>query len=389
MKAYNETDIRNQIIVDHAQRWHRQRLLSDEQLTAIRQAYPYRFRSGNAFIDIGLFIFTLVAASGGFGLLAVTVGELIADNRAAQSTLCLLVGIGAGVVTNSFTQKGTYYRNGVDNALILVTAAFLLASVHLVLPSGKPLWLNCLIDLPILLAVIWYYGDLLITLAALIVFYTMIFSGMLEFALGKSLLPFVLMFVSGALYGVARQFPKHTRSIYYTDALTLVEWVVLIVLMAGGNYYVVRELNGLLLTPQPANAPEIALPYLFWTLTFGIPGAYLGFSLRQKNRMLVILGILGLAAAVATVRVYYVWVPLSVYMALCGALLIALAVVFIRYLRSARNGFTDAPDDESPQEFWGNAQTLTAMQGSANVHAPEGVRFGGGNFGGGGAEGNY
>lgn len=385
MKAYNETDIRNQVIVDHAERWQRQRLLADEQLAAIRQAYPFRFRKGSVFIDIGLFIFTLVAASGVFGLLAVTVGELIADNRPAQSTACLLVGIVSGLLTNTFTQKGTYYRNGVDNALILVTTAFLIAGVHLILPEGLPLWVNCLINLPILLAIIWYYGDLLITLAALITFYTMIFSGMLEFSLGKTLLPFVLMIVSSSLYALVIRFPRYTRSLYYVDALILTEWAVLVVLAASGNYFVVRELNGLLMTPSPAVAPEIALPYLFWALTFGLPGLYLTVGLRRKNRMLLILGIAGLIAAVATVRAYYVWVPLSVYLALCGSVLIGLSVVVIRAIRPARNGFTDAPDDESPAEFWGNAQTLAAMQGASATHPPDGVKFGGGNFGGGGA----
>lgn len=389
MKAYNETDIRNQIIVDHAERWQRQQLLADEQLAAVRKAYPYRFRSGNAFIDIGLFIFTLVAAAGSFGLLVLMLGDVVLDSRPGQSLICLFTAIGTGVITNAVTRQGAFYRNGVDNALILVTTAFLVASIHLALPSGKPLWLNCLIDLPILLAVIWYYGDLLITLAALIVFYTMIFSGMLEFTLGKSLLPFVLMGVSWALYVTVRQFPKHSRSIYYTDALTLVEWMVLIGLAAAGNYFVVRELNGLLLNPPLPDAPEIAFPYLFWLLTFAMPAGYLAVGLRQKNRILIILGIVGLAAAVATVRVYYVWMPLSAYLALCGALLIGLSVVFIRLLRPARNGFTDMPDDDSPQAFWGNAQTLIAMQGSANGQTPDGVKMGGGNFGGGGAGNQY
>ncbi|MBC8152093.1 MAG: hypothetical protein H7Z72_04210 [Bacteroidetes bacterium] len=389
MKAYNETDIRNQVIVDHAERWQRQRLLTNEQLTVVRLTYPFRFRNGSFFIDIGLFVFTLVAASGSFGLLAITVGELVQDNRPAQSVLCLLIAVLTGLLTNTFTQKGTYYRNGVDNALILVTTAFLIAAINLVLPSDLPLWLNCLVDLPILLAVVWYYGDLLITLATLIVFYTMIFSGMLEFSLGQSLLPFVLMIVSGALYLVIRRFPKHTRSLYYTDALTLTEWAVLTVLAASGNYYVVRELNGLLMTPTPAEAPEIALPSLFWALTFGIPVFYLTNGLRQKNRLLLILGLIGLMAAVATVRAYYVWAPLSVYLAMCGSVLFALAAVVIRALRPARNGFTDTPDDESPREFWGDAQTLTAIQGVSGTQPPEGVKFGGGNFGGGGAEGKY
>ncbi len=389
MKAYNETDIRNQFIVTQAERWQRQQLLTTEQLTAVRQAYPFTFKSGNAFIDIGLFIFTLVAAAGGFGLLALTLGELIEGNRLAQGLVCLGVGLGAGFLTTRFTQKGLYYRNGVDNALILVSTAFLIAGVHLLLLTRQPLWLDCLTNLPIMLAVIWYFGDLLITFAALATLYTMIFSGMLEFSFGKSLLPFVLIFVSALLYVWARRFPKHSRSMYYTDVLTLIEWVALIVLAASGNYYVVRELNGLLMTPMVVDAPEIALPALFWILTFLVPAVYLALGLRQKDRMLLIVGIVGLIGAVATVRAYYVWLSLPQYMVVCSLVLIGLAVVAIRALRPARNGFTDVPDDESPQEFWGNMQTLAAMHGTSGARPPEGVKFGGGDFGGGGAEGKY
>lgn len=389
MKAYDETHIRNQFIVTQAERWQRQQLLTPAQLTAVRQAYPFPFRNGSVFIDIGLFIFTLVSAGGGFGLLAVMLGEFTGGNRTAEGTVSLTVGMAAVFLTVMLTNRGTYYRNGVDNASILVATVYLVAGVHLLLPTGLPLWLDCLINLPVLLAVIWYFGDLLIAFAALGTVYTLIFSGMLEFSLGKTLLPFVLMGVSGLGYGLARQFPKHTRSLYYTDVLTLTEWVTLIVLAASVNYAVVRQLNGLLMTPSPAEAPEIAFSGLFWALTCLIPTIYLALGLRRKDRILLILGILGLVAAVATVRVYVVWLSFPLFLVVCGAVLIAIAVVTVRLLKADRSGFTDAPDDESPRAFWGTAQTLAAMQGASGTHPPEGIKFGGGDFGGGGAEGKY
>ena len=94
-------------------------------------------------------------------------------------------------------------------------------------------------------------------------------------------------------------------------------------------------------------------------------------------------------AAVATVYEFTDFVPLNVLLTLGGLALIGTAVAGIQYLKAPKHGFTDAPDDDSPNEFFTNAATAVAVQAAgAASHGPkDDLRFGGGNFGGGGSEG--
>ena len=93
-----------------------------------------------------------------------------------------------------------------------------------------------------------------------------------------------------------------------------------------------------------------------------------------------------MAGAAATVRHYYGTWPLSVAFVVDGVVLFGVAVLLIRLLQTPRHGFSDADDGEAPLLVVRHAGTLTALQGTANAQQhPTGPRFGGGDFGGGGA----
>ena len=402
MKAYNETWVRNRAVVQQAEQWHRQRLLTDAQIDAIRRSFPFEFRQTNGFLEVGLFLFTVVAILSCYLLPATAIGSLL-DDRTTSGLFNIASGIGLGLVGRLLINRRQLYRNGVDNAFVVMQTGFLAFGFNQFLPTDLTIATYCLLTLPLLLLVLWYYGDTLIAFVTLATFYAFVFDGMLSFSWGKAALPFVMMGVSAGLFMLVRQIDK---SPYYADSLNLAQWVALIVLAAGGNYFVVRELNGLLMDPVPgqpvpANAPEIALSWLFWLLTFAIPAAYLQLGLTRKNRMLIILGGLGLIAAVITLHEYTALLPLNVALTLGGLVLIGLAVAIIRFLRQPtavegrpanyRNGFTDDPDYESPDQFFVNMGTAVAMQATtgAQQQPKEGVRFGGGDFGGGGSEGKY
>jgi hypothetical protein len=237
-----------------------------------------------------------------------------------------------------------------------------------------------------LLGLIWWSGDVILSYAALLLFYGMLFDRLLDFGWGKAALPFVLMGVSGGLYALVRREPRRA---YYAEALTTVRWLALAMVLAAGNYYIVRELNAALLDPLPPTSPQIALPGLFWAFTVGVPLLYLLVGVRSRSRMFLILGMLGVAGAVATARHYYGTWPVSVVLTVDGAGVIGLAVLLIRYLQSPRFGFTDVPDDEPPHALLQHVGTLTTLQAQANAaHQPH-LRFGGSDFDGGGAGEKY
>ncbi|GAB4022305.1 hypothetical protein GCM10028808_69660 [Spirosoma migulaei] len=396
MKAYNEQWIYNRNILEQAERWHQQKLLSDEQMTLVRKAYPVEFRQTNGFLEIGLFLFTTVAILACY-LLPASMFSIFSESSTTYGVFNIIFGVAVGVVGWLLINRRLLYRNGVDNAFVVTMAGFLAFGYNQFLPDGLSLAEHCFLTLPLLLLILWYYGDTLIAFFTLATFYTAVFDGLIKYDWGKDALPFVMMGVSLLLYVVVTQLVKRNpKQVYYTDPLNLVQWVSLIVLAASSNYFVVRELNGLLLktsfiSSRHMDAPEIGLPWLFWFLTFGIPAVYLWQGLAKKNRMLIILGMLGLIAAVMTVHEYKALVPLNVALTIGGLLLIGIAVLSIRFLRQLKHGFTDAPDDDSPNEFFLNAATVAVVQATGSIHpAPKGdLRFGDGDFGGAGSEGKY
>lgn len=396
MKAYNEQWIYNRTILEQAGRWHRQKLLTDEQLKAVRKTYPVEFRQTNGFLEIGLFLFTTVAIVACY-LLPASLFLVLSESSVIYGLFNMAAGVIIGLVGNLLINRRLLYRNGIDNAFVVTMAGFLAFGFNQLVSTELSIAAHCFLTLPLLLGILWYYGDTLIAFFVVATFYTGVFNGLLTYTWGKAAMPFVMMALSLMLYlgtvQIQRSNPKDT---YYTDPLNLIQWFSLIMLAASGNYFVVRELNGLLLERVPGirlpkEAPEIALSTLFWLLTFLIPSVYVGRGFTKKDRMLLVLGLLGLIGAAATVHEYAALVPLNVALTLGGVILIVLATVGIRYVAQPKYGFTDEPDDDSPNEFFTNAANIAIVQATgAAAHGPkDNLRFGEGDFGGGGSEGTY
>lgn len=363
MKAYNPASVQNRAIRQQAERWQREGLLNPEQLTAIQEAYPVPFRDSNVFAEVGSFMFTVIAVGGAYALILLFMSGLV-ENSLGFGIFNLLVGAGLLAFGYSLIRNSKFYRNGPDNALIVLAVSCWLAAINTLLPNETAFWFRCLLAVPVLLLFTLYFADVIVTFMAIVALYAAVFDLLLEFDWGRAALPFVLMALSLVIkLLVDRLKPQlsETNQIYYTDALSMVEWLSMIGLAAAGNYFVVRELNGLLIEvppgqARPEEAPQISLAGLFWLLTFAIPGTYLYLGLTRKSRMFLILGVLGMGAAISTVRNYFAVIPLSVYLTILGSIAIGAAVWAIRSLRQPRFGFTDVPDEESPRQFFLNSE---------------------------------
>jgi hypothetical protein len=388
----DEREIRRQ-----ADRWAAQQLIAPEQLEAIRAAMPKRFREVNVWLEIGAFLFTILAGMSLYGLIAMQLDIVNSDSPAVFGWLSVAYAVGLVFFTKQIVQKNQLCRNGTDNALLVMMAGIGSWGLLTLISAANggvfpPFWVCALVALPVLLGLIWWSGDVILSYSALVLFYGLLFDRLLDFSWGKLALPFVLMGVSGGLYALVHHEPRRT---YYAEALGTVRWLALAMVVLAGNYYVVRELNAALLDPVPPTSPEIALPGLFWAFTVGVPLLYLAVGIRTRSRMFLILGGLGIAAAVATVRHYYGTLPLSVVLAIDGAIVSGLAVALIRYLRPdmperPRHGFTDVPDEEPPHALLQHIGTLTTMQAQANAQQQPHLRFGGSSdYDGGGAGDRY
>jgi|GEM_PF-517961 len=346
MKAYPESGLRNRDILRQAIRWHRQGLLTDEQLGQIRALYPVSFRETNPFVEIGLFIFTVVAMSG----ILLLLGTLF-DDLLPPSLLGFVSGVATLLILQRLIHRQQFYRSGVDNALILLGIGLISIGWLDVLPDTWPDCLYCLAMFPLLLAAVFYYGDLLMTLGAFLTLVAAVADLVVDLPGGKAMLPFVGMGLSIALYFPARRLADRPGLRYWEDALTLVEWLALGLLLLSTNYFVVQKVNAWLET-SPGPAPTtIPLAALFWLLTFIVPLGLLATGLRKRDRPLLIMGGLGLAGALVTWRYYHPVLSPEAYVTVAGLLLLCLSIGLIQWLRQPRMGFTDAPDEDAPTLF--------------------------------------
>lgn len=402
MKAYNTNTLRNRAVLTQTDRWHRAALLTDAQREAIRVAYPSDFRETNFITEVGLFVFTLIVSGGGFLL----IGELFEPGKRIGWFL-LVYGIGAIGAAEWLIHRHRYYRNGIDNALILLGVVFVLYGLFSEFWLDSTFWQRCILAGAVLGVAVIRYGDPLLMIGLLGVLYGLVFERLLSTPAGQASWPFVGMGLSAGLYWLVRiiqaepttlatETPKaaalwlrHDNQLYYNDVLNHTEWFSLIALLVCGNYFVAQggEMFGLFGLPNVGNSHAV-IQILYWLTTFGIPLLYGFFGLRNPNRTLLILACFGMAGAVQTAHFYVAVLPQSVHWTITGAVLVLATGFLIRWLRTPRYGFTDTPDDARPN--WMNiAETLTVNQ-LANVQPqPPDLHFGGGNTGGGGAEGRY
>ncbi len=398
MNAYNANTLRNRAVLTQVDQWHRAALLTDAQREAIRAGYPSDFRETNFITEVGLFAFTLIVGGGGFMLF----GELF-EPGSNIGWFLLVYGIGAIGAAEWLIHRHRYYRNGIDNALIILGIVFVLYGLFSEFWPDSTFWQRCLLAGAVLGLAVIRYGDPLLMIGLLGVLYGLVFERLLDTSAGQNAWPFVGMGLSAGVYWLSQRLqsePKarptahpsrlrltETNQVYFSDALIHADWFSLIALLVCGNYFVAQggETFALFGLPKTGDSNPL-LRVLFWLTTFGIPLLYGFFGLRNRNRTLLILTCFGMAGAVQTAHYYGALLPQSVHWAVTGAVLVLASGLLIRWLRTPRYGFTDTPDDARPD--WMNlAEALTVNQIANNQAQPPDLRFGGGSTGGGGAGG--
>lgn len=210
--------------------------------------------------------------------------------------------------------------------------------------------------------------------------------------LSTAILPFLMLFVSVALFFVSRKLSGTERYTLYENGLGVVKACSLILGYLSVNYLVVRELSESLMDVVVAPGEDIPFALLFYGLTFLIPAFYLVFSVKTKDRMFFIIGLLAVAFTIFTIRFYHSVLPIEIALTLGGALLFGATYFFIRKIRGNDTGVTYQPDRYTDSEALSYAQAVIAnshahMKTVVPTDSP--MPFGGGGFSGGGAGENY
>ena len=383
MKAYNEILLYNQWVQKKAKEWVRKNLITKEQQTAIDATYADLPYQPSWFIWIGLFIFTII------GISASTVVFLpVIDTAFAETFLGPIYGVAMYFFVNYLIRKSKLHFSAIDNALLYaILLSFIPLAIEISADAGDAALLVSLAYLPLLLFLTYRYGEPLIALGTFLDGLFILATLAMKNPWGKLLLPFILMLYAGIVWYFVRRFLKKDSSFYWNTALNWLHVGTLVVAYAAGNYYVVREGNAAL-NDLPDPSPEVALAGLFWSLTFLIPALYLYAAVRWRSLQFLILGTLFLLASLYTFYYYHPFMPGDWATALLGLVGIGVAIYLMRYLKTARQGFIYELEENSE---WGTlAGTIIAAEvGSHASETPQGPRFGGGDFGGGGSGEGY
>lgn len=349
--------------------------------------YPTGFYTPNIFIRIGLIILSIIIIGFSFGIFALlflfSANEI--DTKAA--VLCIFFGIICYAALEWFVGTKKHYQSGVDDALQWMATGFIFAGLNLALDIG-PLTNSILIFTMATFCTLRFADRLMAVIAAVALLAIIFFSLERMGNTGKNILPFVFMIISALIYFFSKKTGKVPAAKYYQKCLSLIGITGLLGVYFSGNYYVVREASIAFFNLPSRPGDSIPFGWLFWLFTIAIPFLYIFWGILKKDVILLRIGLLLLAAIVFTVRYYHQVLPVETLMIIGGLLMMAIAYLLINYLKYPKAGFTSEEKLSHPSSL--NIEALIiaeTLPGQPETKA--GTQFGGGNFGGGGASGEY
>jgi hypothetical protein len=359
--------------------------ISKEEKNAIDNKYPVGFYTPNIFIRIGLFVLTLIIQLFSFGLLALIFMSGIENTI---SGLLIFFSLIAYAALEYMVQAKNHYSSGVDDGLLWGFAICMFAGICLTHDLSN--LTTCFVAFIISLYSAFRFADKLMTAIAYVALMGILFFICLEFgAAAKAIVPFVIMAASVVIYFVAGKLRSLKNAAHYLECLDVLKIVSLIGFYIAGNYYVVRELSNYMfhLNLQPGQG--IPFGWLFWLFTIAIPVLYLVRGLLKKDIILIRVGLLLFAGIVFTVRYYHTIMPLEILMTASGLFLLAFCYALIKYLHEPKHGFTYQEISKKNKHGLVNIESLIIAETLTPAAGQDHTKFGGGNFGGGGASGDY
>lgn len=374
-----------------ARAWARAGVIDGAALAAVEARFPDdRVRVGPVFGAL-LFLFTLVAINAVFGLFSLAAGI---GHEASLAVLAALAGVALAVVTDIQIERLRRWQGGTEAATSLMALGYLLGAVGWWMLDNHragAVPILCLLAAALLAAAAWRWGYPLYAGAAaaalLVVLARLPLGRLLWIALPLAAAPLLLR-----LTETPRLPPAHRAS-----------WTAVLCVLLAGLYAAVHLGSWEAQTIEEIGERHRAVPPgsdLLWWLaeaaTALVPAVLLALGLRGRRYPLLLLGAGTAAASLVTLRYYVHLAPLWVVLVLAGAALVAVVFALQRYLDSGvegeRYGFTAAPLFQDPARqrlLEAGAAVLTLSPEARPIHEEPKFEGGGGEFGGGGASGQF
>lgn len=391
MIAYNHTSLDNLLINEEAVAAFDKKLITKEETEAIIKAYPVDLYLPNVFIRLGLFLLTIVIVLMAFGFLCM----IALSGSASETTFGILTFVYALFLYAALEfviREKKNYRSGIDDALLWLSIVALVSAVALLFPSVSVQGYAVLL----FIAAFYFllrFANAVIGAVAFMALLTLVFYTLTPLGnIAKTIMPFLLMGLSFAVYRLAKNLSNNNRLRHYKQGCTLIEILALIILYAAGNYFVVREVSNSLFDLRLKDGESVPFGWVFWFPTILLPLVYIFRGLQKREVILLRTGLLLVAAIVFTVRYYYHVAPIEIAMSIGGALLILIAYFITKYLTPPKHGFTHAEPNDPQLAGLIQVESIIVAQTFHQTPTAEPDKhfdFGGGSGGGAGSTGNY
>lgn len=390
MKAYQQQWVENAYLQAKAQNWFEKGLLTEQQNTDIKKQFIIDYYQPNVFIKIALFLFTSLCCTFACSLLLLLFSASSLDSiLKGVSTLSLFFAALSVLLLEFLIKEKKVFQSGIDNALIYFSIGSCCTFLYYQLePLHLPAWLEFCFILPFFIVAYIRYADVFVACIIYFLLVMILVDFSLTFSVGKTLLPFIMLFFSLGAYYFVEKLKQRADYLYYETSLDIFKTLTLASAYLSVNYFIVREGNAMINRVITSVAPQIGLAPLFYLFTILIPIAYIAFGLKKRDRTFLVLGLLTAAFSFFTYRYYFGIIPTEIALLICGTLLIAAASFIIYQLKQPKFGFTYAPDNN--YEGLNLDTILLSELVNTKLHSnDENLKFGGGSTGGGGAGGEY
>lgn len=375
-----------------ARAWRHAGAIDDGALAAIAAAYPDDRRRMGPVFRVLVFLFAVLSINGAAGFVVALMGTHAAGGILAA--LSLLFGIALAVMTEVLSGPLRWAQGGVEAATSFAGLGYLIGFAGWICfePAGLKndlAFAATLLAAALLLAgAAWRWGYPLYAAAAVAALL-----GSLAFLHGGRWLWIVLPLLAAPVLVRGSESdrlpPAHRASCTAALAVALAGLYAAVNLVAYDQGWIEAYDFG------RRNGPG-GLRVLFIAATAMVPLVYLILGLRSRRYLFLVLGAATGAASLVTLRYYVHLAPLWVLLTASGALLMVAVFALRRYLDSGpgqeRHGFTAEPLFEDPRRrrlLEAGAAILSLSPEAQPLHDEPKFTGGGGEFGGGGASGEF
>jgi len=386
--AYNQNEIYNLKVIKLAKRWLKHGMIETRQFQSIEDIYKTPLFHPNLAIRLLLFIATVIVIVGVSGLVFLMFSD---SGESVISIVAIVFGVGAFAVLEKVFIDNRHYKSGVNESIIYIASGFIIVGVG-ILTNFESMFLIQLVAMGVFAFAAIRYLDWMVSLGFVVMLsWTIFFQCDEAGELLKSVIPFVFIVTFSSLLFIIRKLKKRRDLVLWNDNMLILEACCLLLVYAGGNYLVVREVSISFMNMELLDGQDIPYAFLFYSLTIVLPILYTGFGIMRKDIVWIRLGLVTMAFTIYTFKHYFLPGNSEVFLVVMGMLSSALAVIGMRYLKDGIMGLTS---ENIFSAEWANLNVEAfIISQTTGGNQPEKAEIsgtgGGGSTGGGGASSSF